>query len=179
MILPFGHDARMPGKQDALAVVEPAPLVLSHDSGVAVSLAVPNDPVRLSAVEVIGTRVNAAKVRYAVIKSIVIDVVDYVGLFAVIEKPREAVRKIAAAINVDAEVFTGARQRAGNVASFPGPVAGKPGQSARFRVVGENVADRIWYKFCSHLKSPLDLVRGLTAATVSAPILTRESNNGR
>jgi hypothetical protein len=143
MISTFSHDAVIPGKQNAFAVVKPAPLVLSHDRGVAVSLAVPNDSVRLSAVEVIGAGVNAAKVCYAVIKSIMVDVINYVGLFAVIEEPGKPVRKIAAPIKVDAEVFTSARQRAGNVASFPGPVAGTPGQGASVWVVIKDIADRV------------------------------------
>ena len=143
MISTFSHDAMIPGKQYALAVVKPAPLVFRHDSGVPVSLAVPYNPVRLSAVEVIGAVVDAAKVGYAVIKSIMVDVVDHLGLLAVIEKPSKTVRKIAASTDVHAEILASPRQRAGNVARFSGPVAVSPSKGASVRVVINDISNRI------------------------------------
>ena len=40
--------------------------------------------------------VNAAKVRYAVIRDILIDVIDFSGLGAVMQKPRYAMRQFFA-----------------------------------------------------------------------------------
>jgi hypothetical protein len=48
-----------------------------------------------------------------------------------------------------------------------------PNQITRIRTVLQDFTDRFWYKFRSHVESPLSVVRGLVAATTSTPILTQ------
>ena len=131
----------------------------------------------------IGRVIDVAKVAKSVVQAIAVDVVDFFRLLVVGKKPRNPVRVIMGALVTDSHVFPAATAipyLACGVAHSDAAVRLlEPSKEPRFRVVGENIADRIWYKFCSHAESPLSVVRGLTVGAVSAPILTRESNNGR
>lgn len=177
MILPFSHDARMPGKQDALAIVDGACPVFSIHGSVTVPLPVPVDPVIAPLIKRVSPVINAAKVCYTVIKSIAVDVVYDLWLLPATKKVANTVSKILLSVEADAPVFTGSADRPGNVASLSSSVASQPSKVARFRVVRQDISNRVGYKFCSHAESLLSVVRGLTVGAVSTPILSKNTCN--
>lgn len=172
MILPFSHDARMPGQQDVLAGVEVfAPVFGSNVPGA--FPAPPKNTPRLSLVSEVYGFSDGVQVRNRIVRFIKVNVMNVIlaGINSIMEIPGKAVRVVSIAFVSDANV-AGALKGAGRVAGLDVSAAtNSPRKEPRFRVVGENIADRIWYKFCSHLKLPLHLVRGSVVGATDAPIL--------
>lgn len=181
MILPFSHDARMPRQQDALAVVHHLPFVSRRPIAVRNTLDALNlefDANGAGKVQPVKRCIDVAKVGYSVISAVMVDVINNIRLFVVNKVPGKPVRVVVNAAHLNANVPRSVNAARGLSYSRP-MVSLSPNKHPRFRVVGENVANRIWYKFCSHIAPLCGLVRGLTVGAVSAPILTRESNDGR
>ena len=176
MICSLSHDARMPRQQDVVAGVNNFGSVRCKNL---VSDLAPVNAHAAPLVKAVQHVIDIAKVGYSVVCAVMVDMVNDIRLFAVNKKPSKAVSGEVCAVDPDLDVAEALLQRAGNSSDLGFVVVVNPGEHARFRVVGENIANRVWYKFCSHAESLLSVVRGLTVGAVSAPILTRESNNGR
>ena len=170
MTLPFSHDARMPGKQDAFAGVKPTPPVRCKNSS-----ALPVDAHAAPLVKAVQYVIDIAKVGYAIVRAVMVDMVNDVRLFAVDKKPSQPMSVVDGAQSANCNVA----MRSDATRGFANPrlvVVSNPSEHPGFRVVRENIAQRIWYKFCSHIVLPHGLVRGSVVGATDAPILTPNSS---
>ena len=107
----------------------------------------------------------------SVVKSIAIDVVNLLGLDAVIHEVRNAMSRVFRPMNLDVPVFSRtAPSNLPDVGFLPWVLVGK---NARIGVIGEKIVNTIRnaLKCFSHIAPPCGLVRGLTVGAVSTPIL--------
>ena len=126
-----------------------------------------------SLIKLVRRAVNASNVGDSVVRFVAVNVVNLVGLFAVLQKPANAVRsvnhafvsngQIALAIKgasfvADSDFFAGFRL---------------PNQFAGIGVVMKEISDRIWDNLNSHSGLPLSVDRGAVVGATVAPILTR------
>lgn len=131
MILPFSHDAMEVRQQDALAGVDGFVSVPSLNVSVRprlVSVGKP-DPINtnlLAHVQKVGRIVNIAKVGYAIVSRVVIDVINNLGLFAVDKKPRNPVSHISNAVVRKKCVALSVRPSSALAGELPGRVVKMP-----------------------------------------------------
>jgi hypothetical protein len=176
MIFPLGHDTMKVGQQDALAAVEVLRLVCGAPStGIAFACS-GTFPVysAIAPVKLTFADSNASKVCDSVVRPVAVDVVNYRWLLSVMEKPAKSMCKIVCALIPDSKVAVRLKATSDGP-SLDRPSGNCPSQIARIGVVIKDIADRIRYKFHSHLKLPLHLVRGAVVDATVTPILSRGS----
>ena len=174
MIFPFRHDARMPGKQDALAHVDNVlPFVARADSAVLVrpvcrSLpkGFPVDTALAFLVQKVLRLRDVAEVGYSIIRLLAVDVVNRVWSLTMNKEPSKSMSEILAPFDADTGVSVTAGICNGG-ASFTR-------EQSSIGIVAKDIADRIRYKFRSHSELLLSVVRGAVVGATVAPILTWE-----
>jgi hypothetical protein len=156
MIVAFSHNAMKPGQQKRFAAVQGRSSVSAGDGHVR---AVYPPDARGLEVSHIRSVVNAAKVRYAVVRDILVDVIDFSGLGAVMEKPRHAMRQVFFGVDGDAKIATVVATSGRHGANLASEPVRRPNNGARFRVVPKTQAGRVgdWLGF--HLASMPDRLR--------------------
>ena len=173
MIFPFRHDARMPSKQDALTGVDQlAPVSRLHTS--TAPLLGPLDSYPPVLVKPIQHVIDVAKVGYSIISAVMVDVINDVRLFAMHKEPSEAMSGKTCAVKANPDVPKALGLGASHLANLGSMVVISPRKHARIGIVAKDIADRIRYKFCSHVELPLSVVRGAVVGATVAPILTWE-----
>jgi hypothetical protein len=171
MIIPFSQDARLPCKHDVFASVK----VLSPEIGSDIQMSpdpLPAQANNVSLINCVFRSANIAQIAKAVVCGVVVDVVNNVGLLIVGKKPSNAMSKINFPAELDVMVSpSGACVSRWSMRLNRLAGATNPQKLAGSWAVSKVFADRVWNNLCSHLKSPLHLVRGLTVGAVSTPIL--------
>ena len=180
VIRSLSHDAMEVRQQDALAVVQFSPSVFGNNAEVRVfspALRL-SDPSPANAgfapsVEAVHRAGGIPDFGQSVVMRRVMDAVNLNWLLAMGNKVGNAVRKIfcSAVSQIAVSIFS---ERASLLA---GSLSFSPSENARFRVVRQDISDRVGYKFRSHLKSPLHLVRGSVVGATDAPILSKNTCN--
>jgi hypothetical protein len=174
MIRSLSHDAVEVRQQDVLAVVQLPASVPGNNAKVRVfspALRL-SDPSPVNAgfapsVEAVYRASGIPDFGQPVVMRRVMDVVNLNWLLAMSNKVGNAVLKIfcSAVSQIAVSIFS---ERSGSLA---GSLPTNPGEHPRVRVVGESIADRVWDNVYSHLKLPLDLVRGSVVGATDTPIL--------
>ena len=172
MILPFSHDAMEVRQQNALAGVEHPAAVFGSDVPVP-AFAPPKNTARLSLVSEVYGLSDGVQVRNRIVRFIKVNVMNFIlaGINAVIHIPSKAMRTVCRSFVSNTDVSAGLRGSSRVAGLDVSAAPNSPCKEPSFRVVGESIPDRIWYKFCSHLKSPLHLVRGSVVGATDTPIL--------
>ena len=178
MIRSLSHYAMKPGKQDALATVNNVlPFVARVDSAIPVRAVggglLAGFPVNAYSpvlIEKVLRLRDVAKVGYSVIRLVAVDVINNLRRLTVNKKPGKAMSKVSAPAYANAGVAIRAGLCDGNVAGA--------GKQPRFRVVRQDISNRVGYKFCSHAESLLSVVRGSVVGATDTPILSQGVANG-
>jgi hypothetical protein len=168
MILSLSHDASIVGSQNVFAFVEVSPAILCAP----VSSFADRDAANAS-VDGVDSSANRAKVGDSVVSFIAINVVNHVRLFASRNKVRNPVGEVAD-LFVSQPVITSNIRASDQGAGSSRATQDCPSQIARVGIVMKDIAYRIGYKFHSHLKLPLHLVRGAVVGATVTPTLTWE-----
>lgn len=176
LICSLSHDAMKVRQQDALAVVEHFVSVsrLSNSNSLPISARMPRPEsasggyFSVKAVLALG---YVTKICNSVVSAIMVDVVNNVRLLPVNKEPSKPMGVVKLALKTDPNVAV-VSQRASNRALLFAACSLFAPKHARVGIIVKEVADRFWNNAFSHLKLPLHLVRGLTAPTVSTPILS-------
>jgi len=134
-------------------------------------------------VKSIANSVAFSKIFNSIVSSVSIYVINYCGrLLAVIQKPSKAMRKIISTIKSNNSVSGFFCDASSNIAFVDSPSGlNKPSKVTRVGAIGQHFTNFLWNNLASqHDTSRIVLVRGLTAATVSTPIISRsvEYSNG-
>jgi len=132
----------------------------------------------LSPVELVCLIADIAKISKAIVRFVMVDVVNHLWLFAVSKKPRNSVGLPVSASKANFYVSAGMILGASNVTSFGSASRNFPLDVARLRVIAKEIADRIRDNFYSHVVPPYDVVRGLVVGATSTPIIPMVSNIG-
>ena len=108
----------------------------------------------------------------SVVSLVAVDVVNHSGLLAVVHKVRNAMSKIFSPTDIEIPI-SAVRYSSSSLAYVIRTARIFVGKDARIWVVGEKIVNAIrnGFKCFSHIAPPCGLVRGLTAPTVSTPIL--------
>ena len=127
----------------------------------------------VSPIKIVRRIVNASKVRDSVVRFFAIDVVNYFGLFAVMQKPANAVRSVLDAFVLNGQIakIIKSSRLVANSDFCDG--SHLPNQIAGFGIVGQDIANVIWDNFKSHCVPLYVMDRGAVASTTVTPILTR------
>jgi len=186
MICSLSHDARMPGKQDALAPVQMLAAIRCNSTAIPVFPAAalfdrkpfPANAARNRFVKAVSSVVYVAKVAQPVIRSVMVDVINYFWLFVVGKKPSKSMCKPFLFAQCNTEIAVGMPVRVDSITRLNAVGSCHlPRKQSRFRIVIKDITDRVWNNLCSHFESPLNLVRGLTVGAVSTPILSKNTCN--
>ena len=172
VIRSLSHDAVEPSKQNVIAPVDHFCSVGCNDLSPCV---LPMQAAFSLPVKAVLSLSYVPKICNSVVRSIVIDVVNHLRLLPINEKPSKPMTLVFAVLERNASV-AGTHWRASNTANFDSAGLfvglGNPAKNSGFGIVAKEIADRFWNNLASHFESPLNLVRGLTAPTVSTPILS-------
>ena len=123
-------------------------------------------------VKVVLSNSYAPKVCYSIIGGVMVDVINYMRLFAVNEKPSNPVGVETLALKTDRNVAV-SRWRSSKISHLDSVRRSSyPSKQARIGIVVKEIADRFWNNLCSHIAPPCGLVRGLVTAITSTPILS-------
>ena len=124
----------------------------------------------------VANSVAFSKIFNSIVSSVSIYVIDYCGrLLSVMQKPSNSVRKIISTIKSNNSVSGFFCDASSNITFFDLPCGlSKPPKVTRVRAIAQHFANFLWNNLASqHDTSSIVLVRGLTAATVSTPIIPR------
>ena len=175
MILSFSHDAMIVRQQDALAEVKRLDIYGPRIHAPA-TVTPPANAVSVASVAEVLTARNAAEVTQSVVCAVMVDVVNVIRLLAVGHKPGDPMSLIPFAVKPDSNVSVIGHAASNSPgAGFSADVS-RPGKHARFGIVIKNIVNGIWDNLYSHLKLPLDLVRGSVVGATDAPILYQIPN---
>jgi hypothetical protein len=175
MICSLSHDAMIPGKQYALAVVEHFVSVSRPCKHGAIPAASPSNADAVAPVQHILRSADVAEVAGPVVIPNSVDVINFIWLFSGLKKPNYTVRSIPLTLMHDKSVSILLRI-ASNLSRLSGALIDKPKKITRIWVVAKDITDRVWNNLCSHAESPLSVVRGSVVGATDAPILYQIPN---
>jgi len=172
MIGSLSHDAAKPSSGDVVATVQVPHSICRHNATDIISaVEVPVDAsAKLSVERILGVT-NIAKVCYSVVRGVVVNMVNNIGLGSVNKEPRKPVTAHLLAFVPNPDVSRSVRV-ASFVASFNSASAvGSylPSKVARCGIVINHISDRVWDNVLSHIVLPHGLVRGAVVGATVTP----------
>jgi hypothetical protein len=125
----------------------------------------------LAPVELVCLMADITKIAKAIVRFVMVDVVNHIWLFTVSKKPRNSVSLPVSASKANLYVSTGMILGASNIAGFGSASRNFPSDDSSLRVIAKDFTDRIRNNFISHVVPPYDVVRGSVAPTTDTPTL--------
>jgi hypothetical protein len=125
-------------------------------------------------VDLISRSTDVAKVAQSVVRSIHVDVVNLIGLFAVKKEPSNTMRLVGGVPVIDFEVALQGQSLTDIIVSTGN--AFYSANNSSFGVIAKAFTDRIRNNFVSHAENLLSVVRGLVVGATSTPIIPIVSN---
>ena len=166
---PLSHNCLEPSRSMVGSVVDrPTSSRPSKIPAFNVGPKVPVDNGNALPIKLVGRVVYATKIAESVVSSIMVKVVNHIGLLTVGKKPANTMSHVDTAFMLDSQVAVPSVPPSNPAFGFSGYV----GQFTRARVIADVISNRIRDNLASHIAPPCGLVRGLTVAAVSASILS-------
>jgi hypothetical protein len=153
--------AATPSLKQVFAVIEVVNNTLFFYARLPITIATKINAAFKSAVQAVLGSSDVTKIAPSIVGPISVDMVNLNGLLSGHQKVGDTVSKVNVASVAKSEIAP--RLFSSNT----------PEKISRFGIVNDLIADGFWYKFRSHVESPLSVVRGLVTAITSTPILTQ------